>query len=189
MNKDTLENYLKDGLNAVQISIKENLSITTTRYWLRKYKLRTRRYFGIDKEKLINVIKNSKSYNEIFSTLGKNASSNNYKILKQTITKLEIDTSHFIKIKTKIKLTKDNIFVKNCRHSRSRIKFIIIRDKIIEYKCSLCSQDENWRGHKISLILDHINGVNNDYRLENLRFVCPNCNASLPTFCRGSKGI
>ena len=35
---------------------------------------------------------------------------------------------------------------------------------------------------KISLILDHINGVNNDNRLENLRIVCPNCNAGLDTF-------
>jgi hypothetical protein len=31
------------------------------------------------------------------------------------------------------------------------------------------------------LILDHINGINNDDRLENLRWVCPNCNSILPT--------
>lgn len=35
---------------------------------------------------------------------------------------------------------------------------------------------------KISLILDHINVINNDNRLENLRIVCPNCNAGLDTF-------
>lgn len=35
---------------------------------------------------------------------------------------------------------------------------------------------------KISLILDHINGIYNDNRLENLRIVCPNCNAGLETF-------
>ena len=39
----------------------------------------------------------------------------------------------------------------------------------------------------MSLILDHINGVNNDNRLENLRIVCPNCNATLDTHCRGSR--
>jgi len=33
----------------------------------------------------------------------------------------------------------------------------------------------------MSLILDHINGVNNDHRLENLQIVCPNCNAALST--------
>jgi len=37
----------------------------------------------------------------------------------------------------------------------------------------------------MTLILDHINGVNNDNRLENLRIVCPNCNATLDTHCIG----
>jgi len=32
------------------------------------------------------------------------------------------------------------------------------------------------------LVLDHINGVNNDNRLENLRFLCPNCNSQTATF-------
>jgi len=35
----------------------------------------------------------------------------------------------------------------------------------------------------MALILDQINGVRNDHRLENLRIVCPNCNATLPTHC------
>ena len=35
----------------------------------------------------------------------------------------------------------------------------------------------------MSLILDHVNGVRNDNRLENLRIVCPNCNATLDTHC------
>ena len=39
----------------------------------------------------------------------------------------------------------------------------------------------------MSLILDHINGVHNDNRLENLRIVCPNCNATLPTHCGRKK--
>ena len=39
----------------------------------------------------------------------------------------------------------------------------------------------------MSLILDHINGVSNDNRIENLRIVCPNCNAGLNT--HGGKNI
>lgn len=35
----------------------------------------------------------------------------------------------------------------------------------------------------MSLILDHINGIYNDNRIENLRIVCPNCNATLDTHC------
>lgn len=39
------------------------------------------------------------------------------------------------------------------------------------------------------MILDHINGVRNDNRLFNLRFLCPNCNATQQTFCRGKSGL
>ena len=35
----------------------------------------------------------------------------------------------------------------------------------------------------MALILDHINGVANDNRLENLRIVCPNCAATFDTHC------
>jgi hypothetical protein len=47
----------------------------------------------------------------------------------------------------------------------------------------MCGQDENWRGRRMAMILDHINGVRNDHRLENLRIVCPNCAATLDTHC------
>ena len=36
-------------------------------------------------------------------------------------------------------------------------------------------------GSLLTLILDHINGSNHDDRLENLRWVCPNCNQQLET--------
>lgn len=35
----------------------------------------------------------------------------------------------------------------------------------------------------MSMILDHINGVATDNRLENLQIVCPNCAATLDTHC------
>jgi hypothetical protein len=38
-----------------------------------------------------------------------------------------------------------------------------------------------WEGKALGLILDHENGDPSDHRLENLRFVCPNCESQLPT--------
>jgi len=37
-------------------------------------------------------------------------------------------------------------------------------------------------GKTLSLELDHINGINNDNRLENLRFLCPNCHSQTTTY-------
>lgn len=39
----------------------------------------------------------------------------------------------------------------------------------------------------MSLILDHINGVHDDNRFENLRIVCPNCAATLDTHCGSNR--
>jgi hypothetical protein len=47
----------------------------------------------------------------------------------------------------------------------------------------MCGQGEIWRGKRMSLILDHVNGVSNDHRLGNLRILCPNGAATLETHC------
>lgn len=56
-----------------------------------------------------------------------------------------------------------------------------MKGKYTEYKCSICGQEPFWQGKPLTLILDHINGKNHDDRLENLRWVCPNCNQQLDT--------
>ena len=58
-----------------------------------------------------------------------------------------------------------------------------VRRRAQERECEMCGQGEEWHGRQMSLILDHINGVADDNRLENLRIVCPNCAATLDTHC------
>ena len=71
-------------------------------------------------------------------------------------------------------------------YQTSKLRWRLFHDKIKEQKCEICGTS-SWQGHQLSLILDHINGINNDHRLENLRIVCPNCDSLLPTFCGRNK--
>jgi hypothetical protein len=69
------------------------------------------------------------------------------------------------------------------RRSRVRctIKRRLLQAGILENRCDACSITE-WRGKPLSIQIDHINGVRDDHRVENLRMLCPNCHSQTPTF-------
>ena len=83
--------------------------------------------------------------------------------------------------------TPENTFLENSTAARKVVRKLYYEKEYTEYKCSLCGQEPFWNGKPLSLTLDHINGKNTDHRLENLRWVCPNCDRQLETF--GSKNI
>jgi 5-methylcytosine-specific restriction endonuclease McrA len=71
--------------------------------------------------------------------------------------------------------------------SRRSVRKIILEQKLIDYKCSLCDLTDEWNGNKLILHLDHINGLRNDNRVENLRFLCPNCHSQTSTYTGKNK--
>lgn len=66
-------------------------------------------------------------------------------------------------------------FQENSTLSRSKIKKEFL--KLVEYKCSCCPNSGIHNEKPLVLELDHINGVRNDNRFENLRLLCPNCHS------------
>ena len=50
-------------------------------------------------------------------------------------------------------------------------------------KCTSCGLGPEWQGEKLVLQLDHTNGDHTDHRLDNLRWLCPNCHSQTPTYC------
>lgn len=74
------------------------------------------------------------------------------------------------------------VFVENSNYARHNLKARIRKQNLIPYACAICSIGPIWLGKEMPLILDHINGINNDNRIVNLRFVCSNCDSQLPTY-------
>jgi len=76
----------------------------------------------------------------------------------------------------------ENVMTENSTYSRCHLKKRLLRNGMLENKCSICGQLPEWKGLNLVMVLDHINGIRDDNRKENLRLVCPNCNSQLPTF-------
>jgi 5-methylcytosine-specific restriction endonuclease McrA len=96
--------------------------------------------------------------------------------MKHAIAKYGIPTDHFLS---------PVVLLEN--HGKPRKRFSIIKEDLIERRghvCELCSLSE-WKGFKIALQVDHINGDNTNNELKNLRLLCPNCHGQTPTFGLG----
>ena len=55
------------------------------------------------------------------------------------------------------------------------------------HKCQMCSFTE-WGGKPILLILDHIDGNSDNFKLDNLRVICSNCDTLTSTYKGRNKG-
>ena len=55
------------------------------------------------------------------------------------------------------------------------------------WRCSVCGR-KRWRDESIPLVLDHIDGNPTNWFVANLRLVCANCDAQLPTYKGRNRG-
>jgi ribosomal protein S27AE len=150
------------------------------------------------KENIEKIVKESKSTKECLIKLGRPTTGDNYNFLKRKLIKYQIDTSHFYTTKElqKIAIEKrggvwfstrfnlEEILVENSPYTGSgnNIKEKLYKAGLKKRECEECGQGEIWKEKKISLHLEHINGIHNDHRIENLKILCPNCHATTDTY-------
>jgi len=117
--------------------------------------------------------------------------SGNYNTLKRRLEEENIDYSHIKmgqdsnkgrKFSNAKKTPLNQVMVKNSDYNRQSLKRRLLKNGMLKNKCYICEQEPEWNGEKLVLIIDHINGDRYDNRLENLRMLCPNCNAQQITF-------
>lgn len=135
------------------------------------------------------VIAQSECWSDALRLLGYEPKGHNYRTLKRRVKEWGIPTDHFDpnvgrrRAAAARKIPLDELLVENSSYPRGQLKRRLFAAELLPHVCELCGQGEIWHGKRMSLVLDHINGVPNDNRLCNLQMVCPNCAATLDTHC------
>lgn len=149
----------------------------------------TNKIYELTDEQFANTIKNSTNISEVLFKLGYSVAGNSWGFaqVRKRMADLNLDQSMFkgksamaAKLQS-MKLSAKDLLKPNCKHNRNITRRYIISNELLPYKCAICGLSE-WNGKTLSLELDHINGINNDNRLENLRFLCPNCHSQTTTY-------
>ncbi len=142
---------------------------------------------SLKKDEIQELLKTSNSINQILKKLNVNSNgSGAYKTFKNHCKNLGIEIPIYRPIGRKngnfnpINLTE--ILVENSTfQNMSRLKKKLINAGLLKYKCLKCNIS-TWNDEYISLHIDHINGIHNDNRIENLRLLCPNCHSQTETY-------
>jgi len=127
---------------------------------------------------------------EVLANVGMRNAGGNHRTLKARIESLDLSVSHLLehakrqrsKIGLRGRFPLEQVMVRNSTYRRGSLKKRLIENGTLPNCCSECGQGPKWKGRPLVMVLDHINGVPDDHRKENLRLLCPNCNSQTDTF-------
>ncbi len=138
------------------------------------------RHVVIDVERLKRVLPASNNWKQVASNFDLQDSGSYVVILKRSMTEANIDiveaTKHFKRPKTL-----DELLSIRPNERKGNLREMLIKSGR-EYFCEECGQSPRFNGKKLVLQVDHKNGISHDHRLENLRFLCPNCHTQTDTY-------
>lgn len=144
------------------------------------------------RDQLTEAVAASRSWSETLRRLEYRSAGGNWKTLQKYAALWGISSDHFdpngrrligIKNYWPSRTPLEEVLIRDSSFSRSHLKERLFDEGLKSRSCEMCGQGEIWRGLKMALILDHVNGTPDDHRFENLRVLCPNCAATLKTHC------
>lgn len=143
-----------------------------------------------DKTKVTEAVKKSNTTREALHHLGLRSAGGNYKAFKEacvrygliqpigTGTPAQTSAMHRANL-----IPLEEILVEESSYTnRSMLKKRCFAEGLLINKCYICSQPPQWQNFPLTLQLDHINGIWNDNRIENLRILCPNCHTQTASY-------
>ena len=194
---DTLRD-LYDAHTDKEIAAQHSVSDATVRRWRRMYGIKSKprgprttnkSISRVTDEEITAAVPNSLNWSDLLRNVGLCESGSGNQGIRQRVKALGLDTTHFSRHNRRAVLGHAGkgrpltYWMQSPRkiHARS-FKARLIREGMLENRCTECGQDSTWNGKHLVMQLDHIDGDRLNNLLNNLRLLCPNCHSQTPTF-------
>ncbi len=135
-------------------------------------------------EEFVRAVAENRNIHSVLKALGMSCQRSNYRTVRRRVEKMGLDTSHWRSRPSTPSRQRplEEVLVENSTYDRGSLKRRLAREGLLKERCAVCGSNPTWQGQPLILVLDHVNGIHNDHRLENLRLLCPNCNSQTATF-------
>lgn len=140
--------------------------------------------WNIPLDEFKELVKSSDTFTKILNIIGLQPKGGNINTLKRRFIEENINFDH---IKQGLNTNKNkkfeyrkqlsDYFIKGKKIKGYRLKNRLFSENILKNQCNKCGILDIWEEEPITLQIDHINGDNEDNRIENLRILCPNCHS------------
>ena len=140
---------------------------------------------------LITAVAQADCFVDVLQTLNLAPIGGNYRTIYRNVLRLGLSTKHFTQkrrrealqqVQNNKETPRELVLCVGSLKKSGQISKYLRKYNLIPYVCLFCGNPGLHRGLRLTLQVDHINGVPNDNRLENLRFLCPNCHTQTDTF-------
>jgi hypothetical protein len=111
-----------------------------------------------------HAVRSSHFAADVLRSLGFDLSGGNYLAVRRRVARLNLDITHWHRGRPPAGRPLDSVLVPGGCTNRHRLKLRLLRAGRLHNVCGVCGLGPRWNDQPLMLVLDHINGINDDYR-------------------------